>query len=43
MYKIIKRFYDRGFYSSEDVGVFVASGKITAEQYEKITGKKYEI
>lgn len=43
MYKIIKRFYDRGFYSSEDVRVFVASGKITAEQYEEITGKKYEI
>ncbi len=43
MYKIVKRFYDRGIYSSEDVGVFVASGKITAEQYEKITGKKYEI
>ena len=40
MYKIIKRFYDRGIYSSEDVGVFVASGKITAEQYEEITGKK---
>ena len=43
MYKIIKRFYDREIYSAEDVGVFVASGKITAEQYEKITGKKYEI
>lgn len=43
MYKIIKRFYDRGFYSAEDVGVFVASGKITTKQYEEITGKKYEI
>ena len=43
MFKIIKRFYDRGIYSAEDVGVFVASGKITAEQYEEITGKKYEI
>ena len=32
MFKIIKRFYDRGIYSAEDVGVFVASGKITAEQ-----------
>ena len=42
MYKIIKRFYDRGIYSAEDVGVFVVSGKITAEQYEEITGKKYE-
>ncbi len=42
MFKIIKRFYDRGIYSAEDVGVFVASGKITAEQYEEITGKKYE-
>ena len=43
MFKIVKKFYDRGIYSSEDVGVFVASGKITAEQYEEITGKKYEI
>lgn len=43
MFKIIKRFYDRGIYSSEDVVVFVASGKITAEQYEEITGNKYEI
>ena len=43
MYKIIKRFYDRGIYSAEDVGVFVTSGKITVEQYEEITGKEYEI
>ena len=42
MFKIIKRFYDRGIYSAEDVGVFVASGKIIAEQYEEITGEKFE-
>ena len=42
MYKIIKRFYDRGIYSAEDVGVFVTSGKITATQYEEITGSKFE-
>ena len=41
MFKIIKRFYDRGIYSAEDVGVFVASGKITEKQYEEITGEKY--
>ena len=39
---VIKRFYDRGIYSAEDVGVFVASGKITAKQYEEITGKQFE-
>ena len=29
-------------YSAEDVAMFVKAGKITAEDYEKITGEKYE-
>ena len=42
MFNIICRIiYDRGIYSAEDVGVFVASGKITEKQYEEITGEEY--
>ena len=41
MYNIIKRYYDRGTYSKENVAVFVVSGKITAEQYKEITGTEY--
>lgn len=39
MYAIVKRYYDKGFYSKEDVAKFVAAGKITAEEYEQITGE----
>ena len=39
MYAIVKRYYDKGYYSKEDVEKFVASGKITAEEYEQITGE----
>lgn len=42
MFKIVKRFYDKGYYTKEDVAVFVKAGKITAEQYEEIVGEKYE-
>ena len=41
MYKIVKRYYDKGIYTKEDVAVFVKAGKITAEQYEEITGEEY--
>ena len=41
MYKIVKRFFDRKIYTKENVAVFVASGKITAEQYKEITGTAY--
>ena len=36
-----KRYYDMGFYTKEQVKVFVAAGKITEEQYKEITGKDY--
>lgn len=42
MFKIIKRYYDKGYYTKENVAVFVKAGKITSEQYEQITGEKYE-
>lgn len=42
MYKIVKRYYDKGYYDEEDVKVFVRAGKITPEEYEKITGIPYK-
>lgn len=39
MYAIVKRYYNKGFYSKEDVAKFVVAGKITAEEYEQITGE----
>lgn len=41
MYKIVKRYYDKGIYSNEDVAKFVEAGRITAEEYEQITGEAY--
>lgn len=42
MYKIVKRYYDKGIYTKENVATFVRAGKITAEQYKEITGDVYE-
>ena len=41
MYKIVKRYFDRGIYSAEDVAKFVMAGKLTAEEYTEITGEEY--
>lgn len=41
MFKIVKRYYDKGIYTKENVATFVRAGKITAEQYEQITGEEY--
>lgn len=37
----IKRYYDKGLYTNEQVKVFVVGGKITEEQYKEITGEDY--
>lgn len=42
MYKKVKRLYDLGLYTAEQVKDFADRGKITAEEYEEITGQKYE-
>lgn len=40
-FKIVKDAYDAGTYTKENVRVFVVKGKITAAQYEEITGEAY--
>lgn len=37
----IKRYYNNGLYTNEQVKVFVVAGKITNEQYKEITGEEY--
>ena len=41
MFEKVKRFYEMGLYSVENVAVFVEKGKLTAEQFEEITGQTY--
>lgn len=41
MFEIVKRYYDKGIYSKDDVKKFVKAGKITAEEYQEITGEQY--
>lgn len=40
-YESVKRYFDQGRYSKADVKIFVSAGKITATEYEEITGEKY--
>lgn len=42
MFRIVQRYYKRGYYTKEDVKVFVASGDLTAEQYKQITDEDYD-
>jgi uncharacterized XkdX family phage protein len=37
----VKLYYDEGYYTADDVRVFVAQNKITADQYQQITGQSY--
>lgn len=41
MVKVIKRYYDMGIYTKENVKVFVVASKITVEEYQLITGDEY--
>ena len=42
MYKKVKRLYDLGLYTAEQVKDFADRGKITVEEYEEFTREKYE-
>lgn len=41
MFEKVKRFYDMGLYSNAQVAQFVKKGKLTAEEYQTITGEEY--
>lgn len=41
MFSIVKRYFNNGIYSKEDVAKFVRAKKITENQYKEITGEKY--
>ena len=41
LFKVVKRYYDKGIYSKEDVAVFVADGRLTEAEFEQITGECY--
>ena len=42
LFEKIKRYYDAGVWNRQMVRNAVVKGKITAEEYETITGEKYE-
>lgn len=42
MFEKVRKFYNLGIYKDEQVAAFVEKGKLTAEQYEKITGEPYK-
>lgn len=42
MYNSIKRYYDTGRYTDENVKIFVLAKWITEAQYEEITGIPYQ-
>lgn len=41
MYEDIKYYYDRGFYTKDNVKIFVVAEWITEEEYKQITGDDY--
>lgn len=41
MYNSVKRYYDMGKYTDEQMKVFVQAKWITVDQYKEITGIKY--
>ena len=40
-YDSVKRYYNMGFYTNEEMKVFVVANFITAGQYREITGVEY--
>lgn len=41
MLKIVKYFYEKNYYTKENVGVFVKAGSLTAEEYGEIVGEVF--
>ena len=41
MFTIVKRYFDKGIYTIDNVRTFVRAGRLTEEQYKEITGEDY--
>ena len=41
MFEIVKDYYSKQIYTDANVATFVRAGKITADEYEQITGQSY--
>lgn len=42
-FEVIKSYYDRGLWTKQMVRMAVLKKRITAEQYQEITGETYEV
>jgi uncharacterized XkdX family phage protein len=42
-YNVVKGYYDDGYYTKDNVKMFVEKGKITETEYEQITGEAYTV
>lgn len=42
-YNVVKDYYLSGYYTKEQVKIFVQKGKITPAQYEEIVGEPYVV
>jgi len=42
MYRTVKRYYDKGRYTKEDVASFVTAGLLSPLEYEQIVGEPFE-
>lgn len=40
-FEVANRYYQKGYYTNENIKSFVKAEKITAEQYKLITGEDY--
>ncbi|MCR4436148.1 MAG: XkdX family protein [Clostridiales bacterium] len=40
-YSVVNDYYKTGYYTIDQVKVFVQKGKITAVQFQEITGQEY--
>lgn len=42
MFEKVKKFYDMDLYSAAQVAQFVRKGRLTADEYQTITGEEYK-
>ena len=40
-YEKVQRYYSKGYYTDNDMKIFVRGSKITEEEYKQITGLDY--